>query len=83
MRLQLILASSLGLLLAPGVAYAQTEEIQQEVEVKLWIQRVLTKVQGTTGAPPFVAISLFIIVVATLLVACIWLWRTRRHSASK
>jgi hypothetical protein len=78
-----MLASALGILLAPAVAYAQTEEIQREVEAKLWIQRVLTKIQNATGAPPLVS-SLFLIALAVaLLVASIWLWRARRKRATE
>jgi hypothetical protein len=39
-----MLASAPGFLLAPGTAHAQTEGIQREVEVRLWIQRVLARV---------------------------------------
>jgi hypothetical protein len=52
MRLQLMLASGLGFLLTAGTAYAQTAEIQWEVEVKLWFQRVLAKIQTAVIVHP-------------------------------
>jgi hypothetical protein len=79
MRLQRLLASVPALLLAPAAAQAQTEEIQQEVETKLWIQFVLTKIQDATGAPPLVSI-LTLVALVVALVASVWLllaWRKR------
>jgi hypothetical protein len=77
MRLHLILASAFGFLVAPGVAYAQTEEIQRKVEAKLWIQRVLTKLEGATGAPPLVSIMTSITLIFFLVVS-VWLWKAYR-----
>jgi hypothetical protein len=73
-----ILASALGFLLGPGTAHAQTEGIQREVEVRLWIQRLLAKAQAATGAPPLVSGLTLIALAVALLVACLWLWMARR-----
>jgi hypothetical protein len=80
MRPLLMLASALGFLLAPGTAYAQTVEIQREVEAKLWIQRVLARIQTTTGAPPLVSSLVLIALAVALLAACVWLWARRKRS---
>jgi hypothetical protein len=80
MRPRLRLASALGFLLAPGIAHAQTVEIQQEVEAKLWIRWVLARIEAATGAPPFVSILALVAIVITL-VASVWLWRSRRKTA--
>jgi hypothetical protein len=73
-----MLASALGFLLAPSTAHAQTEGIQREVEVRLWIQRVLARVQVATGAPPLVSSLILIALAVALLAACLWLWMARR-----
>jgi hypothetical protein len=78
-----MLASALGFLLAPGTAHAQTEGIQRDVEVRLWIQRVLAKVQAATGAPPLVSGLTLIALAVALQVACVWLWRVRRKRATR
>ncbi len=83
MKLQLMLAPVLGFLLAPGAAHAQTEEIQREVEAKLWIQRVLTKIQNATGASPLVSSLILIAIAVALLAASIWLWKVRRKRATE
>jgi hypothetical protein len=76
-------AFALGILLAPAAVYAQTEEIQRELEAKLWIQRVLTRLQTATGAPPLVSSLILIGLAFALLVAGLWLWRARRKRATE
>jgi hypothetical protein len=78
-----MLASALGFLMAPGIAFAQTEGVQREVEIRLWIQRMLAKIQSATGAPPLVSALTLLAVAVTLLVACVWLWRARRAGATR
>jgi hypothetical protein len=80
MRARPLLASALGLLLAPGAAYAQTPEMQREVEAKLWVQRALEWLQGATGGSALVVILTLLAVALTLLVV-VWLWRSRRDRA--
>jgi hypothetical protein len=80
MRPRLMLASALGFLLAPGGVHAQTVEIQQEVEAKLWIRWVLARIEAATGAPPFVSLLALVAIVITL-VASVWLWKSRRKTA--
>src|SRR5262249_45561456 len=82
MRLHLMLAVAIGLL-APSLVYAQTEEIQREVEVRLWIQRLLARFQTATGVPPVVSVVFVLTMLVMLLVVCIWLWRTRRNRATE
>jgi hypothetical protein len=77
MRLQLLLASFVGCLLAAGVAHAQTEEIQQEVEVNLWIHRMFDRIEAVTGATPLVLV-LTLLTLVLALVASLWLWRASR-----
>jgi hypothetical protein len=83
MPLQRILASVPGLLPVPVAVYAQTEEIQREVEAKLWIQRVLSKIQYATGAPPVVSSVFLIALAVALLGTCLWLWRLWRKRATQ
>jgi hypothetical protein len=78
-----MLASAAGFLLSAGAAHAQTEVIQQEVEAKLWIQRVLTRIQTSTGVSPLVSTLILIALGVVLLGACIWLWGARRKRATK
>jgi hypothetical protein len=81
MRVQQMLAPALGLLLVPGVAYAQTPDIQSEVEAKLWVERALAWLQGATRASPLVVVLTLLAVALTLLVS-VWLWRSRSDRAS-
>jgi hypothetical protein len=80
MRPQRILATAFGLLLAQGPAHAQTEEVQREVEAKLWIQRVFEKIEAVTGATPLVSV-LTLLALALALVASIWLRQAWRKKA--
>jgi hypothetical protein len=81
MRLLLTLASALAFLLAPGVAYAQTDGIQREVEVRLWIRRVLTGAQAATGVPSLVYGVTIIALTVILVAVYVWLRRVRRKRA--
>jgi hypothetical protein len=81
MRLQLLLASALGFLLAPGTVQAQTEEIQREIETKLWILRILARIEAATGAPPVVSL-LTLLTLILALVAAVWLALRRKRTDS-
>jgi hypothetical protein len=61
----------------PGMAHAQNEEIQQEVETKLWISRVLARIEAITGAAPLVSV-LTLLGLVLALVAAVWLWKVSR-----
>jgi hypothetical protein len=82
MRLWLILASTLGLLLAPAAAHAQTVEIQREVQAKLWLRWALERIQVATGAVLVVWI-LTLIALVILITASIWFWRARRKNSTQ
>ena len=77
MRLQRTFALALGFLLAPGAVQAQTEEIQRKVETRLWILRVLARIESATGAPPFVSV-LTLVALGIALVAAFWLGKASR-----
>src|SRR5262249_35363028 len=77
-RLRRALALALGFLLAPGVAYAQTEVIEREVEAKLWIQRFFEGIGAATGTPPLVPV-LALTALLLALAAAFWLWRARER----
>jgi hypothetical protein len=82
MRLRLTLASAVGLFLLPAAAHAQTVDIQREVEAKLWIQRVLARIQVATGAPPVVSIMI-LVALAIVIAASIWRWQSRRRNVTE
>jgi hypothetical protein len=79
MRLRLMLATALGFVMASGGAHAQTVEIQREVGARLWLQWVLARMGAATGAPPF-ASALALAALVILVVAAVWLWRSRRKT---
>jgi hypothetical protein len=80
MSFRSLLASVLGLcLLASGELYAQTEEIQQQIETKLWILRVYQSF-GVAGLPPG-AVLLTLAAVVLAIGAGVWLWLARRKRA--
>ena len=58
-----------GFVLASRPLYAQTAEIQQRVEAKLWYLRVLARIEGATGLDPSVAISILLALVLSLAAA--------------
>jgi hypothetical protein len=65
------------LVLAPTAALqAQTTEIQEEVGIKLWLQRLLQTL-GADGEPP-VLLLLALAVGALVLFGALWLWKSRR-----
>lgn len=82
MRFRLALASALSLFLLPASVHAQTVEIQREVEAKLWIQRVLARIQAATGSPPVVSIVI-LVALAIVVAASIWRWRARRRNVAE
>jgi hypothetical protein len=82
MRFRLTLASAVGLFLLPAAAQAQTVEIQREVEAKLWIQRVLARIQAATGSPP-VASIVILVALAIVVAASIWRWQARRRNVAE
>jgi hypothetical protein len=58
--------------------FAQTEEIEREIETRLWFQRFLQHFE-IAGIPPLVTLlSLLALVLA--IIAALWLWRSRRRS---
>jgi hypothetical protein len=66
----------LSLVLIPTAALqAQTTEIQEEVGIKLWFQRLLQKL-GPGGPPLFLLLAL--VVGALALFGALWLWKSRR-----
>jgi hypothetical protein len=71
-----------ALFLLPGMGSAQTVEIQQEVEAKLWYQRFLLWIEAVTGLPPSIALSL-ILVLALVFVGAIWIWYARKEPRTK
>jgi hypothetical protein len=77
------LSTALPCLLAlAGPVYAQTAEIQREVEQKLWLLRVLARIEAATGAPAAVVIGTLLALVLALVTA-VWLWYARRKRAGK
>jgi hypothetical protein len=68
--------SVLSLLLLPNSGFAQTAEIQREVEARLWYERFLLWIEATTGLQPAVALGAMIALVLSLLVL-LW-WYARR-----
>jgi hypothetical protein len=81
MRNALPLLAALSLMLCPAVARAQTPEIQQEIETRLWYLRLLAWVEATTGMPPAVAITAAIALIVAI-VASVWLWLSRRREGA-
>jgi hypothetical protein len=71
------LLAAVCLCLAPAPARAQTEEIQQEVETRLWFERLYQSF-GIAGLPPLVGI-LTLLAALIAVAAAIWLWRSRRR----
>ena len=59
-----------------GLILAQTEEIQREIETRLWWQRLWNSF-GVGGLPPWVVL-LTALAALLAIVAAVWLWRTRR-----
>ena len=57
---------------------AQTQEIQREVETRLWIERVYESL-GVAGLPPWVVL-LTLLSALLAIVAAVWLWRGRRKA---
>jgi hypothetical protein len=82
MRNVLMLFAALGLMLVPAVAQAQTEEIQQQIDRRLWYLRLLAWIEATTGAPPAVSIAVLVGLVIAI-VAGVWLWLSRRREDVK
>jgi hypothetical protein len=77
MRLCRTAALFLSLVLTPAaVLQAQTTEIQDRVETRLWFQRLLQKLKAGGVPPPFLLVALA--VGALALFAALWLWRSRR-----
>jgi hypothetical protein len=67
----------LVLVLVPTAALqAQTTEIQEEVGIKLWFQRLLQKLGSGGAAPVFLLLALA--VGALVLFGALWLWKSRR-----
>jgi len=78
MRFRSTFLAVLTLCLAPAISRAQTEEIQQEIERRLWFQRLYQSF-GVAGLPPIVVI-LTLLAVLLAVAAAFWLWRSRRRS---
>jgi hypothetical protein len=78
MRLCRTAALFLSLVLAPtAVLQAQTTEIQEEVEIRLWFQGLLQKF-GVRGASSM--FLLFALAAGALaLFGVMWLWKSRRR----
>ena len=68
-------SAALLCLLCPAALHAQTAEIQEEIETRLWWQR-LWQSFGIAGIPPLVVVLTLLAVVAAGL-----LWRSRRKRA--
>ena len=81
MRSHSMLAAVLCLCLAPGWSHAQTEEIQRQIETRLWFQRLYQSF-GIGGLPPLVVI-LTLLAVVLALAAAVWLWRSRRQASKE
>jgi hypothetical protein len=65
------------LLLTPARVQAQTQEIQDEIDRKLWFQKRLAQIEAITGLPPLVALTTLLVVLLAIM-AAIWLWISRR-----
>ena len=79
MRYQRMLGSVLGVLLAPAFVHAQTEQIQREIETKLWIWRIFGRIEAATGAPPLVS-SIVLLAIGLALVTAVWLVLRRNRT---
>ena len=60
-----------------GVLFAQTEDIQREVETQLWILRVY-EFFGIVGIPPYLVL-LMLLAAIVVVMAGVWLWVARRR----
>jgi hypothetical protein len=57
--------------------FAQTEEIQREIETKLWLQRGWEWLGSVTGMPPWAAL-LTLLTLILCVGALAWLLRRKR-----
>jgi hypothetical protein len=78
MLVRLLAAVPFYMLLAPGATiHAQTQRIETEVEVKLWLSRLLQRIEDSAGVPPTVSLLLPPISLV-VFAALVWLWYVRR-----
>ena len=68
---------SAALFIAWIALFGQTSEIQVRLETKLWYLRALDWIETTTGLPPFVAISLLLALILSLVGLLVWHSRRR------
>lgn len=59
--------------------FAQTAEIERQIQTRLWYQRLYESF-GVAGLPP-AAVLLTLAAILASAVAAIWLWRARRRGA--
>jgi hypothetical protein len=80
------LLSLLALFLAPAALFAQTQDIQDQVDALLarpWYVRVWMWLEATTGVSPAISLPLLLALVAGIVLLFVWRGRGQRTQESR